>query len=69
MVTPSRTATQGCPGQIIGANTVTICDGNRITISGSTPSTFGALVIGEETSGILLWCRCKYLDYNVIINE
>ncbi|SEA14824.1 hypothetical protein SAMN05443667_102124 [Flavobacterium gillisiae] len=53
-VTPSGTSPQGYPGQFTGTGTVTILDNQAITISSSTPNTFGALVIGEGVSGVLI---------------
>jgi hypothetical protein len=68
-VTPSGTSPQGYPGQFTGTKTVTIRDGHTITTSGSTPSTFGGLVIGEGTSGILVIAAdVNILTTNVIIN-
>tara|TARA_R110002126_G_scaffold21034_2_gene76792 strand:- start:1950 stop:5891 length:3942 start_codon:yes stop_codon:yes gene_type:complete len=53
-VTPSGTSPQGYPGQFTGTGTVTIRDNQTITISSSTPNTFGALVIGEGISRVLI---------------
>ncbi len=40
------------PGEVVGAGTVTIRDGDNITLSNSPPNAIGALVIGEGASGI-----------------
>lgn len=53
-VTPSGTTPQGYPGQFIGTGTVTIRNGNDITINTSPPNNFTALVIGEGISGNLI---------------
>ena len=47
-VTPSGTSPQGYPGQFAGTGIVTILDNQTITISSSTPNTFGVLIVGAD---------------------
>ncbi|TDE05968.1 T9SS sorting signal type C domain-containing protein [Flavobacterium sandaracinum] len=47
-VTPSGISPQGYPGQFAGAGTVTIRNGNSITLNANITNRFTALIIGES---------------------